>query len=237
MGVSRTSHNWACRAELGLLPLQASILSKILSFYSHLNETSSTLLRHSFQVSIKLSNYKVGWFHQFKKVLDSFKISPHDIASPSINDKITSHYRAIFCHSLSDDSTTHSRNKLRTNRQYKQDITFEPYLTCNIKKFRTHFTKLRLSDHRLKIETGRRTKPPTPLEKRLCDHCQVLEDEFHYVISCKKYTPQRLLLFQDLKHYHGRFLSLNSHDKFNFIFSNCHPKAINSICYHVYYFT
>ena len=42
-------------------------------------------------------------------------------------------------------------------------------------------SKFRLSAHRLRIETGRHTKPKTLLEKRKCHTCNNLEDEFHDV--------------------------------------------------------
>ena len=63
---------------------------------------------------------------------------------------------------------------------------FKPYLNIlNISKFRYSMTKLRVSSHRLSIESGRWSKPnPTPLSERNCLFCNLLEDEYHFVLEC-----------------------------------------------------
>lgn len=50
-----------------------------------------------------------------------------------------------------------------------------------VKKFRKSLTRLRLSSHRLKIETGRWHKPISiPVDQRKCENCNELEDEYHF---------------------------------------------------------
>lgn len=70
---------------------------------------------------------------------------------------------------------------------------FQPYLdVLTIDKFRIALTKLRLSSHRLLIETGRWEKPNIiPRDQRLCRNCNVLEDEFHFVCECSLYNDLR----------------------------------------------
>ena len=48
-----------------------------------------------------------------------------------------------------------------------------------------------MSNHDLKIETGRYTRPVTPREERKCDICDILEDEYHVVFVCPKYDVAR----------------------------------------------
>ena len=65
---------------------------------------------------------------------------------------------------------------------FKDHFKTEQYLSV-IKDFykRRCLTKLRISSHKLKIGTGRFTRPLTPLEQRVCDHClMIIEDEFHF---------------------------------------------------------
>ena len=72
--------------------------------------------------------------------------------------------------------------KLRTYFSFKDHFETEQYLSV-IKIFdkRRCLTKFRISSHKLKIETGRFTRPLTPLEQRVCDHClMTIEDEFHF---------------------------------------------------------
>jgi hypothetical protein len=69
--------------------------------------------------------------------------------------------------------------------------------------FKIHFTDfffLRLSSHRLCVETGIWNQPfSTPFNERLCLNCNSLEDEFHFVLQCAmfndlrvQYIPKRL---------------------------------------------
>ena len=68
-----------------------------------------------------------------------------------------------------------------------------PYLEkVNIRKFCQAFSRLRMSSHRLEIEPGRWTRPnSTPLDDRKCNLCNVLEDEFHFVLECNMFVEFR----------------------------------------------
>ena len=70
---------------------------------------------------------------------------------------------------------------------------FQQYLKIlKIQKYRKSLCKLRVSSHRLEIESGRWTKPnKTPLNERLCMICSVLEDEFHFTLECPLYKDIR----------------------------------------------
>ena len=62
----------------------------------------------------------------------------------------------------------------------------------NLTHFRTILSRLRLSSHRLCIETGRWNKPiSTPLIDRKCTVCNTLEDEYHFVMECRLHTDIR----------------------------------------------
>ena len=75
-------------------------------------------------------------------------------------------------------------------------FSFKQYLDqINIKKFRTAVTRLRVSSHRLEVETGRWHKPnKIPKHERKCQLCNSLEDEFHFIIECPLYHDFRELL-------------------------------------------
>ena len=66
---------------------------------------------------------------------------------------------------------------------------------------RRSFTKLRVSSHRLAIETDRFTRPITPRSQRFCNNWtqNVLGDEMHFLLSCPKFAVQRKALFDDLE--------------------------------------
>ena len=56
---------------------------------------------------------------------------------------------------------------------------------------RTIITRWRLSCHKLKIETGRYTKPKTDREDRKCVLCNVIDDERHALFECKAHRLVR----------------------------------------------
>lgn len=70
---------------------------------------------------------------------------------------------------------------------------FQPYLEkINITKFIQAFSRLRMSSHRLEVESGRWVRPNSiPLNDRKCRFCNVLEDEFHFIIECNMFTELR----------------------------------------------
>lgn len=78
---------------------------------------------------------------------------------------------------------------------YKSFAVFQlqPYLDkVSVSKFRHALSRLRVSSHRLEVESGRWVKPiPTPFNERKCAHCSVLEDEFHFVLMCPLYLDLR----------------------------------------------
>ena len=62
-----------------------------------------------------------------------------------------------------------------------------------------NFTRLRISAHNLAIETGRYAKPvATPVDKRLCIHCNQVENEFHLIFECSLYNTERNELYGEL---------------------------------------
>jgi len=63
-------------------------------------------------------------------------------------------------------------------------------LSCNISTFRQSISRLRVSAHRLMIECGRWAKP-NPFDRRICNICQTLKDEFHFVLICSLYNEIR----------------------------------------------
>ena len=91
-------------------------------------------------------------------------------------------------------------NKMRTYRKVKKIDNYrcEDYLqqVTNI-RHRTTMTKLRLSDHRLAMETGRYMRPYKKPNERICPLCKKeAEDEKHFLISSSVYQEKRKSLFE-----------------------------------------
>lgn len=106
--------------------------------------------------------------------LTLFKQRKKDNFIQNWNARINESSRALFYRSIS-------------SFEYQSYLDF-----ITVKKFRVALTRLRVSSHRLEVETGRWHKPvSTPFDNRKCQFCNVLEDEFHFMFICPVYTDLR----------------------------------------------
>ena len=55
-------------------------------------------------------------------------------------------------------------------------------------RFRFVISRWRLSNHKLRIETGRYHVPYIPRENRTCYECNILEDEKHAIYDCPAFS-------------------------------------------------
>ena len=97
--------------------------------------------------------------------------------------------------------------KLRTNKLFKFDINYENYLYLP-PHLRVSLTRLRVSAHQLRIETGRYHRPKLlPVEERLCQMCNLsaVEDELHFVFQCPRYNDIRTELLKACRNHHHSF--------------------------------
>ena len=82
--------------------------------------------------------------------------------------------------------------RARFYRAVKSDFNFQKQLdTITIKSHRIAYVRLLTSSHHLRIETGRWERPPLLQELRFCDQCHKIEDEYHFLLECTKFTDLR----------------------------------------------
>ena len=118
---------------------------------------------------------------------------------------------AYYKHLSSTATTTNQenrtdviRNSITTmNMRYTNLVGFEHndvlYNEFLDEKRRKEITRWRLSNHNLRIQTGRFTHPKTPRNERICTLCnETIEDEHHVLFECIFYdeirSSYRLLL-------------------------------------------
>ena len=89
-----------------------------------------------------------------------------------------------------------------------------------------------MSNHKLQIETGRYIGQN--LELRLCNTCNVLEDEKHFITSCRKFDSDRDILFESLNKNCANFRDLENDAKFLFIMSNEDKDVLEALGTYVY---
>jgi len=94
-------------------------------------------------------------------------------------------------------------NKMRTYRLFKtiDNYKCEYYLhQVTNTRHRIALTKLRLSNHRLAIETGRYSRPRKKPAERICPISKIeMEDEYNFLNICPAYQEKRCLLLNYLE--------------------------------------
>ena len=109
----------------------------------------------------------------------------------------------ICCKKVGSDGLDH--NKLRFYRTFKSSFTQEPYISyIHNKSQRAWLTRYRVSAvSNLGIESGRYTRPVTPVTSRLCKYCSnnSIDDEKHAILECNTFLLKRNCFF-------GRITSL-----------------------------
>lgn len=126
---------------------------------------------------------------------------------------------------------------MRTYKEFKCQFEFEPYLKhVSNSKIRKTLTRLRISCHRLFIETGRYNIPKIPAEDRLCKFCNLaqVEDETHFISVCPLYKQERENLYKVAAKESKHFLNLSSENKFVWLMCNENKDVCLQLATYVY---
>ena len=146
------------------------------------------------------------------KEIDIYKLSKY---------KLKQYIKTVFSEKWKN--TLSISSKADTYKTFKNTPKFEKYFDCiiNTKHLRA-FTKLRLSDHNLMIEEGRRKRPIIPRKERICD-------------TCKKYKHLRIEAFKTINEEVPNFSEIaDSRSKFLFLMSQENEKLIKLIAFCTY---
>ena len=175
LGVKRNSANAAVRAELGLRPLLLTILAHSCKYWLRLvNFDSSSIV---YKAYLQSYSTKGGWSSLIKNVWVLTDLpqlwTNHGTLKPkkdlrSLAERLINIYDQSW---LAHINKTEN-NKLRIYATFKNNLDMEPYLLFSTSvRQRSAFAKLRISDHKLAIETGRHKSPRTPPNERFCSTC------------------------------------------------------------------
>ena len=203
LSVNRKTSKLALYGELGRYPLYIDIMSMV-KYWIRLNSSkvsdkllASALAENEYMMQNKqkcwlssvdmilrncnlFGNYENLFSHRSIKNSELFKIRKY----------LKENFEKNWALQLSESE------KLRSYRTYKNIFKFEKYLSnmYNNDNERFNMTRLRVSNHRLHIETGRHTTPKTPITERICMNCDTgqVEDEKHFLLLCPKYNELRV---------------------------------------------
>ena len=229
LGVHSKSTNVAVYAELGRLPLIVPISVQIVKYWLNIMDLTfnETLVGEAAQVCMRM-NFQPALYVNY--VLKMCKTNVDDLAKSATNPR---NAPANFCHYLKEllhnEFVTHFKNqiqqhkengKLRLFRKVKVNFNFEYYLSQvqNV-KHRQAVTKLRISAHKLPVETGRYKN--IPYNDRICKHCDLNEigNEQHYLMSCSNtmFRTLRNKFIDNLYKINRSLMLFNMQDLFHYV--------------------
>ena len=199
LGVNKFASNLAVRGELGRYPLFTFINAQLFKFARRLDMGKGGCLVTEAWKEQKSLNNTTSWYNKMHNVFKRFKCE--DLLSISPNrfmNELECSYVKFWSESILNRQTN---NKLDTYGLFKKVFKFEPYLSFLKDRTKLRFlTKFRISNHELRVETGRYAKPKLPRDERYCQICNTnnVEDEFHFLLKCPAYHDQRSTLFNSL---------------------------------------
>ena len=199
LGVKTQTQNEFIYGELGRMPLEKLRIIHMIRFWLKIKTNNPTkYIVYAYNMLIKdIETYpnKTNWAVTIKNILENMGFS-HVWQNQGVeNIKV---FMSLFKQRVKDCYQQDWAGKINTSSRantYKifSDFSFKPYLdNIIVEKFRKSLTRLRLSSHRLKIETGRWHNPISiPVDQRKCEYCNKLEDEYHFLLECPLYETVR----------------------------------------------
>jgi hypothetical protein len=236
LGVPRRTSSWAVSTETGRFPLIIRAFKHICKYYSHLNNTCSPILKAAWEQSKRLSELGVNsWYKTVNRIFEFGGIEADEIERCDLAAKL----KHIFIEKWKLERDDFRVNgKLDVLASIKDNFYISSYLTSNIcPAYKRALAKIRLSAHKLPIETERYMK--IPRAERICTlGCEAIGDEMHYLFDCKHpaikkvYTPIVVNIDTQLPD----FWKLSSKEKFKALLNNDEPCILSltgKLCHRV----
>ena len=201
---------------MGIRPLLLDVKIKLINYIKNILERPNATAYSALE--FEMSNEVAPNFFRYANMPDVIPI-----------DNIFTQSKQKTKAFLRDDYDRYWRNKMIESpkalayNKFKYNVSTEKYLYA-VKNIRHKIvlTRLRLSNHKLCIETGIHLRPKLERHKRKCFICKdEIEDEIHFVVKCPLYSSERKTLFHTLTRNSKNFDLLNSDEqKFIFIMTN-----------------
>ena len=238
--VKSSTPNCFIYGELGVFPLLLRRQLSVIKFWLKLirNDNNTSILSravYSEMLAINIENPSVvTWASLVKSMLCKIGLGIFWEKQHVIDEK---YFVRLFRQRIHDIylQDWHAEVSLTSNNRLfkiiKDNFCFEPYLSLNNKAFRTAITRIRLSSHVFMIERARWNRRIPEVKERLCKVCNVVENEFHCLIECPRFTNERKGCIPD------NVLSRVRSEEDFYIFlrteNECEIKKLGLLCYRV----
>ena len=205
LGVGKNTSNVAIWGDSGRTPLVVRFVKQITDYLNRLtkfeNEDSDKLVRHAFAEQKKLG---LAWYKNVDsllKILDHNKFDHQNYNALLCQERATDRFKGIW------EQERRKNHKLKFYNEVKENFGAEPYLKIESSKGSNLIAKIRMSAHKLNIETGRYGTKSESILNRVCNFCcdlptlellmklpegdPIIEDEAHFLVSCPRYQNYR----------------------------------------------
>ena len=175
--------------------LLITVKKNVINYIKHIFELpDNSILKQCLNISKKIhENNKESYYGNMINMLKVFYPDQTNIDTEIVNyqtktivDKMKEKYIEFWKHKMMNSS------KLSFLSKFKTEYRIEPYLSI-IKNpsVRKTFSKFRISNHKLEIESGRYKN--VCREERICQVCHSgeVENELHFALTCQKYNEIR----------------------------------------------
>ena len=143
----------------------------------------------------------------------------------TINSQLHVYFESIWREKLSAEFAVRGQdvegNKLIAYRKFKENYDTEQYIkVITQKRYRSAYAKFGCGVAPIKLETCRYGLNRMPVDQRLCESCNVVEDECHVIMHCSLYVDIRTQLFTEINNISDHFPTLSTDAQFFQIMSN-----------------
>ena len=199
LAVKQCTQNDFIYGETGRIPMILRRHYHIIKYWLKVISSSNhKLIKASYEMQLRDINIlpnKLNWASEVRDLL--FRLGFNEACyNQSVGNE------ALFLNSLKQRlkdifiQEWHTRLQESSRDIFYRNFTnfsYKPYLDLLESDILRHsLTRLRTSSHRLEVEVGRWARPEkVPFEHRLCTTCNVLEDEYQFVIICQRYNDLR----------------------------------------------
>lgn len=229
LGVHRKSSNFAVLSELGRFPYYIDIVKASLKFWHRLeNSDHNSLLSDALECSKSLAHTSNSWYNtiqQYSGILGMPLNAFIHMTPAAFNKKLSKLLKNKYLHEWYSTKESLAIGKLDTYTRIKNSFGFEKYLSSLHFTHRKDLTRLRISSHRLNIETGRYAG--IERSDRICSKCSmgVLGDEIHFMLECPTYQAFREPLLTYVVNNCRNFNMMSNSNKY-FWLLNCENEEI-----------
>ena len=234
LGVHSKSSNNAVLSELGRYPLMIDIFVTQIKFWKRLTTAKdNSLIYDAYKENeCMITKEQSCWLKSVTEILNKLGMGglltnptpelTQSMLTKMVQDKLRQIYeRQLRIDIYNDNRMNDDGNKLRTYRKFKHTTGEEKYLSLiHDPDTRKNMTRLRISAHNLPIEAGRHKRPKKiPVTERFCELCTEREigDEYHLMMTCRKFDNLRNNLFQEITGVFPAFEQMEYMNKFIFI--------------------